>query len=288
MGVFCALPRHRDSTWVVLCCSTWSGLVAQDKKLKSQQNMLAILNFLARFGWLTSPMVAALVWPNACQGLAMARRTLASMLDAKLVLKRSLAEGLDCVTLSATGARMLTEQTGIRASSGATLLLGNAVHRACSNWYLISELNRGLTIWTEHEIQSGHAPLHNVDGKVPDGLVACEYGLLWVEVENAWKNRRERDKIVRFCTAHLPVTSLEPMTELAPEHYLFRVVIVGTTPESLRAMVRSYSDAHAAQELSASQAADIELMYQPLNSRLTLAQAPVSGSLWYDGINQIH
>lgn len=261
--------------------------MAQDKKLKSQQNKLAILQFLARFGWLTAPMVAALVWPTSAQGQAMARRTLAGMHDTKWVLKRPLIEGLDCYTLSAAGARILSEQTDIRASSGASLLLGNPIHRACSNWYLIGQINHGLQVWTEHEIQSGHAPLHHVNGKVPDGLVASEYGLLWIEVENAWKNRREREKIVRFCTAHLPGNSLEPMTELTPEHYLFRVVIVGTTSASLRTMVRSFSDAHTAKELSESQAADIELVYQPLNSRLTPAQALVSGSLWYDGINPI-
>lgn len=174
--------------------------MAQDKKLKGEQNKLSSLKFLHRFGWLTAPMLAALVWPNASQGLAMARRTLVGMLDAKLVLKRNLPEGLECFTLSASGARMLTEQTGIKASSGASLLLGNALHRACGNWYLIEKINLSLTVWTEHEIQSGHAPVHRVGGKVADGLVATEYGLLWVEVENAWKNRRERSKVVRQCS----------------------------------------------------------------------------------------
>lgn len=260
--------------------------MAQDKKLKGEQNKLAILKFLARFGWLTAPMVSALVWPTSAQGQAMARRTLSGMLDAKLVLKRSLGEGLDCFTLSAAGARMLTEQTGIKACSGASLLLGNTLHRACGNWYLIEKINLGLTVWTEHEIQSGHAPIHRVNGKVPDGLVATEYGLLWVEVENAWKNRSEREKVVRFCTAHLPLNSLQHMQELAPEHYLFRVVIVGATPESLRAIARSYIDAYEAQELSESQATDIELVYQPLTPRLTSAQAPVTGSLWHDVLNR--
>lgn len=260
--------------------------MAQDKKLKGAQNKLAILKFLARFGWLTAPMVAALAWPESAQGQAMARRTLAGMLDAKMVLKRSLGEGLVCFTLSAAGGRMLMERTGIKAPSGASLLLGNPTHRACSNWFVIAKINSGFKVWTEHEIQSGHAPLHSVSGKVPDALVMTDFGLLWVEVENAWKNRSEREKVVRFCTAHLPLTSLHEMQELAPEHYLFRVVIVGTTPESLRAMVRSYSDAYAAQELSESQAFDVELVYQPLTSRFTPAQAPVSGSLWYDALNR--
>lgn len=261
--------------------------MAQDKKLKGEQNKLSVLKFLARFGWLTAPMLAALVWPTSAQGQAMARRTLAGMLDAKLVLKRSLTEGLDCFTLSAAGARMLTEQTGIKACSGASLLLGNAVHRACGTWYLIEKINLGLTVWTEHEIQCGHAPLHSVGGKVADGLVATEFGLLWIEVENAWKNRRERSKVVRFSTQHLPQDSLQDMQEIAPGQYLFRVVIVGTTPESLRAIARSYIDAYEAQELSESQAADVELVYQPLTPRLTPAQPPVTGSLWYDALQAV-
>lgn len=259
--------------------------MTQDKKLKGTLNKLSILKFLARFGWLTAPMIAALVWPTSAQSQAMARRTLSGMLDTKLVLKRNLAEGVDCLTLSSAGARMLTEQTGIKASSGASLLLGNPTHRACSNWFLIAKINTGFKVWTEHEIQSGHSPLRSVSGKVPDALVMTDFGLLWVEVENTWKNRSEREKVVRFCTAHLPLTSLHEMQELAPDYYLFRVVIVGTTPESLRAMVRSYSDAHAAQELSDSQAADVELVYQPLTARLTPAQAAVSGSLWYEALN---
>lgn len=181
--------------------------MAQDKKLKGEQNKLAILEFLARFGWLTAPMLAALVWPTSAQGPAMSRRTLAGMLNAKLVLKRALPEGLDCFTLSAAGARMLTQQTGIKACSGASLLLGNVLHRACSNWYLIARINLGLTVWTEHEIQSGHAPLRSVSGKVPDALVMTDFGLLWVEVENAWKNRSEREKVVR-CLHSAPTFDL--------------------------------------------------------------------------------
>ncbi|MGW8423623.1 hypothetical protein [Comamonas sp. HJ-2] len=259
--------------------------MAQDKKLKSQQNKLAILQFLSRFGWLTAPMVAALVWPTSAQSQAMARRTLAGMLNSKWILKRPLVEGLDCFTLSATGTRILHEQTGIKASSGASLLLGNPIHRACGNWYLIEQINLGLQVWTEHEIQSGHAPLQRVCGKVPDGLVATEYGLLWVEVENAWKNRAEREKILHFCTTHLPSSSLQQMAEIAPELHLFRVVIVGTAPESLKAIVRTCSEAYDNNSLSESQAADIELVYQPLTARLTPSQNAISGSLWYEALN---
>lgn len=105
-----------------------------DKRLVGEQNTLAILTFLHRFGWLTSRMISTLVWPTAKQAPAMARRTMKALADQKLVIKRALSEGGDCYTLSATGAKWLSEKEGVAAKSGASLQLGNPVHRACSNW----------------------------------------------------------------------------------------------------------------------------------------------------------
>jgi len=259
--------------------------MALDNKLKGEQNRLAILTNLHRFGWLTGHMLATLVWPTSSQGMAMTRRTLRTMLDAKLILKRPLGEGQECITLSAAGARLLTEKYGINASSGASLQLGNVLHRACSNWYVIGQMAQGLTAWTEHEIQTGHAPLHSVAGKVPDALIETGYGLIWVEVENAWKNRREREKVLHFCTQHLSSTASQPMVELAPGQYLFRVVVVSTTSEALRAIVRTCKEAHEAGILTECQAADVELMHLPVSTNLS-AGASASGSLWYDALSQ--
>lgn len=258
--------------------------MALDNKLKGEQNRLAILTNLHRFGWLTSTMLAALVWPTSSQGMAMTRRMLRTLLDAKLILKRPFGGGPECITLSAAGARLLAEQCGIKATSGASLQLGNVLHRACSNWYVIGQMTQGLTAWTEHEIQTGHAPLHSVAGKVPDALIETGYGLIWVEVENAWKNRREREKVLHFCTQHLSATASIPMAELAPGHYLFRVVVVSTTSEALRAIVRTCKEAHEAGVFTEHQAADVELVHLSINSNLS-AGASVSGSLWYDALS---
>lgn len=249
-----------------------------DKRITGEQNTLAVLMYLHRFGWLTSRMIAALIWPDAKQGAAMARRTVKALADQKLILKRALSEGGDCYALSAGGARWLNEKEGVAAKSGTSLQLGNPVHRACSNWYLIGRLLAGDRIWTEYEIQTGCAPVANASGKVPDGLVDTPLGLVWVEVENAWKNRAERAAIVRLCQRNLLPDP--EMAELAPNFYLFRVAIVSTNLDALRAMQRSLSEAHAAGELTDTQAGDIELVLCPVDK--SLVAGPVQQCLLYD------
>ena len=241
-------------------------MTSLDKRLVGEQNTLAVLTHLHRFGWLTSLMLAALVWSAAKQAQAMARRTLKTLTDQKLVIKRPLPEGGDCYVLSAAGARWLSAQADITAKAGSALKLGNAVHRACSNWYLISRLLAGDVVWTEYEIQSGRAPLLTVAGKTPDGLVETPFGLLWVEVENAWKNRTERGKVVAFCQQCLLPGS--EMAELAPNAYLFRVAVVSATGEALRSMAQSLADAHARGDLTDAQTGDVELAHLPVDKNL--------------------
>lgn len=242
-----------------------------DKRLIREQNTLAILTFIHRFGWLTARMLAALVWPNAKQAPAMARRTVRTLAEQKLILKRALPEGGDCYVLSAAGARWLTEEEGVAAKAGATLKLGNAVHRACSNWYLIDQMRQGNRVWTEHEIQTGHAPVASVAGKTPDGLIDTPFGVVWLEVENAWKNRAERSKVVSFCQRCL--FNGEQMAELAPHHFLFRVAIVSATVDALRSMTQSLAEAHAINNLSDTQASNIELLHLPVDKSLVAGQA---------------
>lgn len=255
-----------------------------DKRIIGERNTLAVLSHLHRFGWLTSRMVAALVWPNAKQAPAMARRAVKALADEKLVLRRPLPDGGDCYTLSAAGARSLNEALGLGATSGASLPLGNAVHRACANWFVIGHIHEGTTVWTEHEIQTGRAPIVSVDGKVPDALVDTPFGCIWVEVENAWKNRKERAKVLRFCARHLPADNR--MSELAPSHFLCRVAIIGTSADALRAMCRTFAEAYTLGDIREGQAADVELVLLPVDKSL-VAGKPVTGSLWYDGLEPL-
>ena len=245
--------------------------MSQDKRITGEQNTLAILSYLHRFGWLTSRMLAALVWPDAKQAAPMARRSVRALTEQKLILKRPLQAGGDCYVLSARGARWLQEKEGITAKSGTGLQLGNPMHRACSNWYLINRLLAGDRIWTEYEIQTGRAPVCNVCGKTPDGLVQTDFGLIWVEVENAWKNRTERAKVVNFCQRCL--LNGEEMAELAPDYYLFRVAIVSPQTEALQAMWRTLNDASASGDLSDGQTNHIELCLMPIDNSLVAGHA---------------
>ena len=255
-----------------------------DKRLTGERNRLQLLDYLNRFGWLTSKMVAALIWPEGSQAPAMARRLLKSMLDDKLILRRELPGGVDCYTLSAAGAKALTAATGAAASSGASMQLGNVLHRACSNWYLISHIAAENAVWTEHEIQTERSPLRMVNGKVPDGLIETPEGLLWVEVENAWKARQERAKVTRFSVNHLPKDS--QLSLLATEQYLLRVVIVGTTQPALDAMVRSFAQLHQSGELSDGQAGNVDLVLLPVDKSLNAGEMETS-NLYWDGLNPL-
>lgn len=252
----------------------------EDKRITGERHRTELLTFLYRFGWLTSKMVAALIWPEGSQSQAMARRLLRSLLEDKLILRRELpGTGVDCFTLSAAGAKLLNAATGVSAKSGASTQLGNVTHRACSNWHLISHINQETLVWTEHEIQTGRCPVRTVDGKVPDGLVETPFGLIWTEVENSWKARQSRTRTKNFCVNNLPRDT--QLSLLAPEQHLLRVVIVGTTPSAIDAMVRTLAEAHIAGELSDSQAGEVDLVLLPVDKSLNPG-IPVVENLYWD------
>lgn len=162
-----------------------TGAQRPDNRIVQERNRTAVLLRLWRFGWLTSRMIAALVWPDAAQSLAMTRRTLKALVDEKLVIGRALSKGGAAYLLAAKGARLLQEQTGLEAQSGNALAIGNPVHRACSNWYLIQAVHRGLDIVTEHEIATERGPCRVLRGKQADGLVIAEDGAcVWLECEH--------------------------------------------------------------------------------------------------------
>lgn len=251
----------------------------EDKRIVGERRRAALLNYLHRFSWLTGRMIAELLWPESQYAQAMARRLIRSMLEDQLILRRELpGTGVDCFTLSAAGAKLLSSTTGLTARSGASIPLGNVIHRACSNWYLISHINQGTPVWAEHEVQSGRCPVKMVDSKVPDGLVETPFGLLWLEVENAWKARQSRSRIKTFCVSHLSRNT--QLSLLAPELHLLRVVIVGTSTSAIDAVVRTLAEAHAEGELSDSQAGEVDLVLLPVDKSLNPGSMVVENLFW--------
>jgi len=212
-----------------------------DKQKIREENELNILEHLHRFGWLTTRMVSALVWPNASQGESMARRTLKRLADSKLILRRPLSSGkMEVYTLSTSGAKQLRDVLGISAISGNKLPLANPIHRACANWYLIRKLSQGFTVRTEYEIQTGRAPWGIHNGKTADGLVETELGVTWVEVENSWKNRARRETIIRFVEQGLG--DPENRIGLNGGKVLFRVAVVATNEDALRSITQTFKE----------------------------------------------
>lgn len=253
--------------------------VTPDKRVIGERNRTDVLTWLARFGWLTGRMVAALVWPDAAQAQAMARRMLKALTDDKLVISRSLPKGGAAYLLSAKGARLLNEQTGMAAESGNTLALGNPVHRACSNWYLIRALQQGHAVVTEHEIASERGPCRVLKGKQADGLVIADGGAcVWLECENSAKSRPERHKTVALVQDCL---GGENQVEIAPGLWLARLAVVATNEAALRWMAASFLDAHRSGLLRDSQVAEVDACLLPVSESLVPGDA-VDGSMWWD------
>ncbi|MBK6854947.1 MAG: hypothetical protein IPG93_26075 [Burkholderiales bacterium] len=252
--------------------------VTPDKRLIGERNRTDVLTWLSRFGWLTSRMTAALVWPNAAQAQAMARRTLTALASEKLIMSRPLTKGGAAYLLSAKGARLLSEQTGLNAESGNALALGNQTHRACSNWHLIHAVQQGLAIVTEHEIASGRGPCRVLKGKQADGLiVAVDGACTWLECENSAKSRPERHKTVALVQECL---GAERQVEIAPGLWLARLAVVATNAEALRWMAASFLDAHRSGLLRDSQVADVDVCLLPISESLVPGDA-VEGNMWW-------
>jgi|GEM_PF-1668502 len=243
-----------------------------------------ILLFLHRFGWLTSRMVKKLVYENSTQGIALARRALSKMVEKKLVLKRPLPNGAEAYLLGTKGASFLNGlKPGINSQSGARLKLGNTVHRACSNWYLIEEyVNNGRAISTEFEIQTGNSPVHQILGKVPDGLTYSELGADWIEVENTWKNRSERDRIVKFC---IEMLGFEMSQLLNSTTYLHKVVLVCATKDSANSIVNSFIEAFENSFISVQALSEVEIAFAEMTPSLMPPKIIMKANLWYDLIS---
>jgi hypothetical protein len=188
-----------------------------DTRQIAASNETAILIYLYRFGWLKTRQIAALVWPESAEGggYSMAQRTLRRLKLARKVIAQIAPDGATIYALGRGGAQLLRETTEIveaKTTRDCMRYLSAYDHRALANDLAISWIAQGKTAWTEHEVQTGRAPIRVLRGKIPDLLldwsektVAAddEVVLAWVEVENAWKSNREMDKMIGFFCALL-------------------------------------------------------------------------------------
>lgn len=179
----------------------------------AERNERAIINWLARFGWLTSRQLARLVWPDASQAHRMAQRTLARLIARGDVLRRELPNGYGIAyVIGERGVRRLdgtdAENTSFRG--GRDLKFHAPLHRAICNDYAIDFLTYARTrnsalehaVYTEMEIQRSLAPapelLHEGRLHVPDLLLQEGNLYTWVETEHTPKKKRRLDNLVAF------------------------------------------------------------------------------------------
>lgn len=251
----------------------------QDKRIVGEQQRIGVCRYLFRFGWLTSRMVAALVFDHAAQAWPLARRCVKSMLDDGLVIKRALPQGAtEVYLLSAKGARLLKELEGLDASSGQGLVLGNSVHRACSNWHLIKAILNGWEVITEHEISTDRCPVRVLDGKTVDGILLGEGEAIVLECENAWKAVKERNKIVSFCSRHL---DQEMMTMITPDFPIRQLTLVCTNEDAVRHMVASFHQAFRELRITEGQLQMVNVSRLPISRSLVPGEQEDT-NLWFD------
>lgn len=251
----------------------------QDKRIIGEQQRIGVCRYLFRFGWLTSRMVAALVFDHATQAWPLARRCLKSMLEDGLVIKRAIPQGgAEVYLLSAKGARFLNEQEGLDANSGHGLALGNPVHRACSNWYLINALLNKWEVITEHEISTDRCSVRVLDGKQVDGIMLGEGEAIVLECENTWKATKARNSIVSFCSKHL---DQERMTMITPNFPLRQLTLVCTNQDALRHMAASFHQAFREERITEGQLQMVNVSLLPISRSLVPGEQE-DYNLWFD------
>lgn len=192
-----------------------------DGRLVAEQNQQAVLNWLHRFGGLTTRQLARLVWPGKSAGQRMAQRTIGRLERQGLVLERSLFTGGKIYVLAEGGARLLRElgTPNVSVRGQRDLQFRKPMHRMISNDFLIDwrnqQISQGVTkpgIWTEYEVQRGLAPYPTVainkKLKIPDGIIQRDNRVIWIEVENTYKSPKEIGRVIEtaalfFANFHL-------------------------------------------------------------------------------------
>ena len=167
---------------------------AATTRAQAREHEALMLYWLHRFGYLTAPQVAALVYPRYRQAEHLARRVLLRLERRGVVLRRPGAPGeRGYYALSQEGARVVVDVYELQAISGKDVLRQISPHRCYANDAVIRMLGAGTKrVWTEREIQRGAAPFRSLGPKVPDALaVDAEGGVTWVEVEASRRGGRD-------------------------------------------------------------------------------------------------
>lgn len=189
----------------------------QSKQAIGRMYRAKTMMFLARAGYATTRQIArAVIGSCDTSGRKMAGRTLRSLRKlGYLVEKRDgdSVAGEQMVALNRAGAAALAEFAALpdgRAHARDWLRHAHKHRTACNS--VFAAMLRGLDEdpgWTELEIRAGACPKElstyqftdsdgNPHQKIPDLILRSETGLVWTEVENAWRGARDLQKLVSF------------------------------------------------------------------------------------------
>lgn len=232
---------------------------------KGKEQSFQILFYINKFGWLTLEMISELVFLNRNQSLSLSRRKIKKLLEDNLIIIKK-SEGISFYLLSAKGAKILKKEEP-DAKSGQNIKILNIHHRACSNWLLIDKINQGFKVYTEHEIQSNLAPIYDFEGKIPDGLYETEEGLVWVEVENSWKNNERKYKLVDFVKFALETNT--NFKRKINNSYIFRVEISSTNIDALNSLSKIFEQYFNEEYIKESTFSDLYLSLYLLKDNLS-------------------
>lgn len=171
-----------------------------------------ILLLLATTGYASTKQVARGVWGRCDQSaVRMASRTLRWLFARRLVVRKREGDGVNLANHALFFALTQAGADAVRMQGSS--LVASKVHArdylrhahshrtACNSVYVAWPT---LSVFSELEVQANEAPMREfrymVDGvehgKIPD-LIAGEHpSLVWMEVENSWRNEKDLNKIV--------------------------------------------------------------------------------------------
>ena len=230
-----------------------SAPAVRTTRQQARDSESVILHWLHRFGYLTAPQVAALVFKGYRQSEHFARRVLLRLVQRGFVLRRPGEPGeRGYYALSQQGAHLVREVYGVPAISGKDVLRQPSLHRTLANDAAIRAIQAGWkSVWTEREIQSRAAPFHHLGKtvkeqktkgtaeerqKVPDVIAADSNGLVtWLEVEASRRGGRDMKALARwlvYTAFPLGLGRMMPLDSPQDSLFLERVRFVLAVPQA--------------------------------------------------------
>lgn len=244
----------------------------RDGNLIAQENRGAVLRWINRFGGLTSRQAARLVWQNTPSGIQMAQRSLRRLLDHHMLLPRRLPNGGIIYVLSERGAWALRD-LGVEEASARghrDLRFDKPMHRLLANDFVIDQHLAGRRIWTEFEIQRQRAPVPKISAttefRIPDAVFELPDGLVWVEVENAYKGPERIRQLIKVAKQLLakPSANASNVPNSSPRYAGMMFI----SPDILRliAVLRQINDAWMREEIDQDIAVNLGLVEVSMSS----------------------